>query len=206
MNLLETRVRQSAEATRWWWVFLITGVFWLIVALMVFRFDLGSVATVAALIAGVLIAGGVDELGTMAVAAGGWRWAHALLGLLYIIFGILALAIPGATFVILAALLGWVLLFKGAFDLISALTTRRSGEFWWLLLAFGIVEILVAFWAAADFGRLTILVIAFTGAWALSRGLTEILFAFEVHGAHERLAAVTEAAQTGGHRHGEAPA
>ncbi len=70
------------------------------------------------------------------------------------------------------------------------------------MLASGIVEILVA----PDFGRLAILATAFTGAWALSGGATEILIAFEVHGAHERLTAVAGAAQTAGHRYGEASA
>ena len=46
----------------------------------------------------------------------------------------------------------------------------------------GIAELLIGFWAAAYFGRSVILLVAWVGARALLRGITEILLAFKLRG------------------------
>ena len=51
---------------------------------------------------------------------------------------------------------------------------------WWLLLITGIVEILIGFWAAGDFGNAAILLVVWVGVLALTRGISAIIFAFEV--------------------------
>jgi uncharacterized membrane protein HdeD (DUF308 family) len=44
----------------------------------------------------------------------------------------------------------------------------------------GIVEILLGFWAAGDFGRKTILLLVWVGAAALIRGISQIIAAFAI--------------------------
>jgi uncharacterized membrane protein HdeD (DUF308 family) len=183
---MDTHVREVATATRWWWVFLITGILWLIVSLVVFRFDITSVGAVGVLIACVVIMAGVNEFLAIAVSEGGWRWVHGILGGLFVAFGVIALLNPWDTFVAMAAILGWVLLFKGIFDIVIAFMTKRVNELWWLNLIVGIAEIALAFWAAGYFGRKVVILIAWVGALALMRGITEIILAFQVRAIHKQ--------------------
>jgi len=44
-----------------WWLFLITGIAWLIIALIVLRFDTTSIATVGALLGIVFLVAGLNE-------------------------------------------------------------------------------------------------------------------------------------------------
>jgi uncharacterized membrane protein HdeD (DUF308 family) len=48
--------------TRYWWLVLLTGVAWIAVAVIVFRFDYSSVTAIAWLFGWVAIAVGVNEL------------------------------------------------------------------------------------------------------------------------------------------------
>ncbi|MGH2587566.1 MAG: HdeD family acid-resistance protein [Dehalococcoidia bacterium] len=192
----ENRLRQTEEATKWWWVFLATGILWLIVSLIVFRFDIESVEAVGILIAAVVIVTGVNEFMAMGVTEGGWKWVHAILGGIFVVVGVLALFNPWDTFVALAAMLGWVLLFLGIYQIIVAFITKQQNELWWLQLIVGGAAILLAFWAAGWFGRKVILLIAFTGAWALMEGISQIILAFQLRSIHkhpDRLAQAAEA-------------
>jgi len=127
----------------------------------------------------------------MAISQGGWRWVHGILGVAYIVVGVLALLNPWDTFVAMAALVGWVLVFKGTFDVVVAQMMRHEHELWWLQLIVGAAEIGLAFWAAGCFGRKVVILIAFVGAWALMRGIIEIITAFAVRSIHTRAEAGT---------------
>ena len=54
----------------------------------------------------------------------------------------------------------------------------------------GILEIVLAFWVAGSFRQSAILLVAYVGIIALSRGITEIFLAFKLKGLRsERIAA-----------------
>lgn len=185
----EKHAAEVEQATKWWWLFLVTGILWLIVSLIIFRFDIESVAAVGYLIALVVIFAGINEFMAAGVTQGGWRWVHIVLGVLFIIVGIIALFNPFDSFLALAALFGWALLFMGIFNVVVAFMTKSEHEFWWLQLIAGAALILLAFWSAGGYGigRRALLVIAFAGAFTLIRGITEIILAFQVRSIHKRL-------------------
>ncbi len=56
----------------------------------------------------------------------------------------------------------------------------RGVELWWVGLIAGSVQILLAFWAAGNFGHKSTLLIVWVGATALMQGLVQILRAFEL--------------------------
>src|SRR5215217_1753717 len=85
------------DATRWWWVFLITGSLWMIIALIILRMNTTSITTVAILFGCLAIVAGLNEFFT-AGALKTWRWLHVLMGVLFLIIGVVALFNPGATF------------------------------------------------------------------------------------------------------------
>lgn len=173
-----------------WWLYLITAAAWFIIAWTVLRFDLTSVVAVSILAGIVILTAGIAELFN-AFTAPGWKWLHAVLGVIFIVTSAIAFFQPGGTFAMLAAFVGWYLLFKGMLDIVLAFATKADNDAWWLLLIVGIVEVILGFWAAGRFGRSVALLIVFIGAIALTRGITDIVFAFRLrqlqHGAADQV-------------------
>jgi uncharacterized membrane protein HdeD (DUF308 family) len=161
---------RAAQAARYWWLFLVTGAAWL----------LFSVNSIAILFGVVMLGAAANEIGNAAGSHGGWRVAHVLLALVFAIIGIVSFFKPGGTFDALAGLMSFYFIFKGMFDIALSIFVRRVTDLWWLRLLLGLAEVVVGFWAAGDFGHRQILLIVFVGAAALTRGITEILFAFSL--------------------------
>lgn len=177
------------EAADRWWLFLITGICWLVFSLIVFQWDYVSVAAISYLFGVVAIVAGVNEFLQISVSTTGWKWVHGVLGVLFVLVGIYALVHPYDTFATLAALVGLFLLAKGIFDITVAFVTKGEFELWWLQLVLGIVEILLAFWVAGNFREKAILLVIYVGVVALVRGISEIFMAFKLKGLRRALAA-----------------
>jgi deazaflavin-dependent oxidoreductase (nitroreductase family) len=91
---------------------------------------------------------------------------------------VVAFVWPDVTFLALAAVIGWLLLFQGTFDVITALAYKPA--LWGMRLAAGIIEIAVAFWAIGYPGRSFTLLAVWVAAVALSRGIGQILLAMAI--------------------------
>lgn len=172
-------VKAMDEAARYWWILLITGIAWVLLSIIIFRFDWASVSSISILFGCVLLAAGASEFLSIAGATRGWKIAHGVLGAVFVVIGVIAFIHPGNTFAALAAVLSFYLVIKGTFDVVVALSSRDQ-DLWWLTLALGIIEILLGFWAAGDFGRKTILLLVWVGAAALIRGISQIITAFAI--------------------------
>ena len=166
------------DATSFWWVFLVTGIFWLGVSLFVLQFDTTSITLVSVLMGIVFLLAGLGEIMTAALISG-WRWFRVALGVVFAAGGIFAFANPEKTFVVVAALIAWLLLIRGTFDLIAALADTDV-PLWWLQLVAGLAQILVGFWAVGWTERQAVLLLVWVGVSALTRGLIEIVFAFQL--------------------------
>ncbi len=165
---------------KWWWLLLATGIVWILIGLYVLQAHYGSAVAIGYLVGFWLIFGGVAEFIEMAVVAG-WKWMHAVLGVLFIIGGIAALTSPFQTFTILASLVGFFLVLKGTFDFIVALAVRHELDLWWMGLIAGIIEIAIGVWAIGYPGRSAALLLVWVGIGAVIRGIAEIVTAFHVH-------------------------
>ena len=183
---METPARMEAraavgEASGTWWLFLITGIAWLLLSVIVLRFNITSIAAVGALLGVVFIAAGANEFMVMALRDMGWKWLHGILAVIFIIGGVWAFIHPIDAFYELAAILGFLLLLKGSFDIAMAFMTREVNDLWWLGLVVGIIEVLLAFWASQQlFAPRAALILIWVGFMAMFRGFTEIFLAFEV--------------------------
>jgi uncharacterized membrane protein HdeD (DUF308 family) len=189
-NTLFTERELAEEATDRWWMFLVTGIGWLVFSLLVFQWDYTTVYAISILFGIVALVAGVNEFFQIVVSSTGWKIVHGILGVLYVIVGVWALVNPRSAFTTLAALVAFFLLFKGIFDLTVAFMTKDEFDLWWLQLVLGIVEILLAFWVAGSFRTSAIFLVAYVGIIALSRGITELFVAFKLRGLHKRLATV----------------
>ena len=173
------------QVTRMWWLFLVTGIAWVIVSFMVLGFDPTTPATIGYLAGFVLIAVGVNEFVELGFAEG-WKWVHGVLGAIFVVTGIMALMSPFQTFGILALLVGWYLLVKGIVTLILSILARHVLPLWGLGLAAGIVEMVVGVWAIGYPGRSAWLLVLWVGLGALMHGITQIVLAFQLRGARPR--------------------
>jgi uncharacterized membrane protein HdeD (DUF308 family) len=174
-----TNVAVSALRAGPWWVFLITGPLWILIAWIVLRFNYRSVAAIAVLAGTVILLAAIAEA-YMAFTSPGWKWLHGILAVLFLITGIVCFIHPGNTFFWLAAFIGWYLLFKGIADIMLSFFTKSENDAWWLGLIVGILEVMIGFWAAGRWGRSAYLLIVFVGVIALARGITDIVNAFRL--------------------------
>jgi uncharacterized membrane protein HdeD (DUF308 family) len=163
-----------------WWLFLITGIGWMLVSLIVLRFDYVSVSAISILFGLVALGAGFLEIGLTMLVAGWWKLLSGLFAVVSIAAGIVSFIHPGDTFVALAAVISFFLVFAGTFDIITAISVRREISVWWLQLVGGIIELALGFWAAGYYGRSAVLLIAWVAAFALIRGVREFVFAFRV--------------------------
>src|SRR5205809_3649473 len=123
MTVAVNEATGSVDAARTgppWWLFIITGIAWLLIAMVVLRFDTTSIGTVGILLGVVLLGAGFTEFGAAAVGRG-MRWAHVLLGFLFLMGGFWAFFRPINAFWALASVLGFLLVFKGSLDLVCSL-------------------------------------------------------------------------------------
>src|SRR6478735_5884667 len=160
--------RQLGNALPPWWLLLITGIGWILVGLILLRFNYTSVHAISLLFGIVAIAAGVLEIGVIFIVRGWWKLLNAVLALAFIAAGVVALIHPGNTFQALAAVFSFFLIFAGTIDI------------WWLQLIGGIIELFLGFWAAGYYGRSAVLLIAWVAAFTLIRGVRDLVLAFRV--------------------------
>jgi uncharacterized membrane protein HdeD (DUF308 family) len=163
-----------------WWLMLITGIAWIVVSVILLRFDYTSVSAISILFGVVALFAGAAELVNVFIAAGWWKLLYAVLALVFIVAGVVAFIHPGNTFLALAAVFSFFLIFAGTFDIIISISTRHEIEVWWLQLIGGIIELALGFWAAGYYGRSSVLLVAWVAAFAIIRGVRDIVLAFRV--------------------------
>jgi uncharacterized membrane protein HdeD (DUF308 family) len=176
----------AEEVSGTWWLFLVTGILWILFAWIVLSINYSTVWAVAIYFGIGLIGGGLMSI-FLGSQAGSWRWLHITLGVVAIVAGVVALLWPDQTFLVLAAIIGWYLLFSGIIDMVTAFATRADTDLWWLQLILGIVQILIGFWAIGYEGRSIALLVIWVGATALARGISSLFIAFGLHHAGTEL-------------------
>jgi uncharacterized membrane protein HdeD (DUF308 family) len=169
-----------------WWMFLLTGIAWLIISVIVLRFRIASVATVGVLMGVVFLGGWFSEL-LIASVRRSWRWAHILLGIVFLFAAFWSFASPFSAFWALASVFGLLLILRGSLDLVSSISMRAINGTWWLGMVTGILEILLGFWVSQQrFPATAVLLLIWVGFFALFRGISEIVLAFELRGTQRR--------------------
>ena len=162
-----------------WWIGLISGSIWIVFALVVFRFDYTTVSAISILLGCVCLAGALFEAIAAFATHGWWRVVNIGLAIAFAIIGVVAFVHPGDTFEALASIFAFYLLLRGTFDIVVAIVLRGA-ELWWIGLISGTVQILLAFWAAGDFGHKAFLLVVWVGASALAHGIVQIVTAFRL--------------------------
>jgi len=182
--------REATGFAKNWWLFLITGLAWLLIAMIVFQFDRMSVATVGILIGFMFLGAAINEFLASATFSGGWKWVHVALGVLFILGALWGFFRPIDTVTALASVLGLLLVLMGTMAVVAALLSRDTNPVWGLGLAVGLLEILLAAWVSQSFYPARVSLILFwVGFMAIFKGIGEIVMAFELRHAKSKLEA-----------------
>jgi uncharacterized membrane protein HdeD (DUF308 family) len=167
--------------TRLWWLWLIFGILWIWIALVILQFDQASITTVGVLIGIMFLLSGFQQLMLGSLTRGWLQLVLFLFGLLMLVAGVIALISPENTFAAIADILGFLFLIVGTFWIIQAFGEREINELWWFGLISGIAMIVLAFWTGGQFfiHRAYVLLV-FAGIWAMFHGVNDIFRAFQL--------------------------
>ncbi|MEN6583268.1 MAG: HdeD family acid-resistance protein [Armatimonadota bacterium] len=101
-------------------------------------------------------------------------WTLETRGIIALLFGIIAIALPGMTLLALLILFGVYAIVDGLISLVAAFTTRR----WWPYLLIGFVGLAAGIVAFAYPGRTLLTLLYIIAVWAVVVGLAQIAHAF----------------------------
>jgi uncharacterized membrane protein HdeD (DUF308 family) len=163
-----------------WWLWLVTGVAWIIAALVILQFDSASITTIGVIIGFMFMFSGLQYFARAAMATR-LRWLWIGFGALMVVAGILCFINPEATFAGFADVLGFLFLLVGIYWTVEAFVEQGENSLWWLNLITGILMIVMAFWTSGQFfieKAYTLLV--FAGVWALVHGVMDIVRSFQL--------------------------
>ena len=171
----------AVSKTRLWWLLPIAGIAWIVLSVVILRFDYTTVAAVAVLF-GVycLFAAATQTMIAAMSASTGWAIAHGLLGGLLIVAGVVSFANFGATFDTLTALISFYFIFRGCFNIVMAFAANMLSG-WWVLLICGFIELGLGFWAAGSPNASVVVLVAWVAAAALVHGIGDITLGFQMH-------------------------
>jgi uncharacterized membrane protein HdeD (DUF308 family) len=168
------------DLSSFWWLWLVFGIAWVIIGLVILQFDQASVTTVGILI-GIMFLGTAAQQFAIASLAESGRWLYIIFGVLFVAAGVITLISPENTFAALADILGFLFLLVGIFWVIQAMAAREVSDLWWLGLVAGILMIILAFYTAgAFFVQKAFVLLVFAGIWSLMQGLKDIVAAFQI--------------------------
>jgi len=107
-------------------------------------------------------------------------WAIVLRGLCAVLFGVVAFAWPGITLTVLVLLYGAYALVEGVLAVAWAVIGRLPGPFPWGVLLAGLAGVAVGVWTFLYPGITALALVFLIGAWAVIRGIFEIVAAFHL--------------------------
>jgi uncharacterized membrane protein HdeD (DUF308 family) len=193
----EMNVRSNSKAESWptqavrrltgpWWAYLLAGIAWVLISVVILRFNIASVATIGLLLGALFLLSAVEEF-VIASVRPTWGWAHALLGILFIGAAIWSFVTPYGAFWALASVLGIMLVVVGMMHIITAIYSKVFNDAWWFGVIGGVLEVFIGFWVSAQsFRAQAVFLIIWAGLLALFRGIFEIVLAFEMRSAQSR--------------------
>lgn len=117
-----------------WWIFLLTGIAWLILAWIALRFAPASIPTVGVLLGVYFLVAAINEFFISSVMPS-WRWLHILMGIIFAFGAGWSFAQPYNAFWALASILGLLLIFRARWTSSPPSTpgasTAPGGWAWW---------------------------------------------------------------------------
>ena len=179
----------AREITGYWWLWLLTGIAWVVISLVILQFNSASVTTVGILVGVMFTFASVENFALLYMPeTGAMRWVAAIFGGFFLVAAVVCFVNPQGTFATLADILGFLFLLVGVWWIVRAFLEREVNALWWLGLIGGVLMTIIAFWTAGQFFiEKAYILLVFAGIWALMEGIADIVRAFAVRGLHQEL-------------------
>jgi uncharacterized membrane protein HdeD (DUF308 family) len=168
--------------TRSWWVFLLRGIFAVILAIVAFTRPLSTLYALVVIWGAYAVAEGVMALWAGIADDGRQqrRWFLVIAGLAGVLAGIGAWLWPGLTAVVLLGIIaGWSIV-RGIFEMAAAVVLRKAIENEWMLLAAGALSVLFGLVLLARPGVGLVALVWMVGVYALVNGVLLVMLAFRL--------------------------
>jgi uncharacterized membrane protein HdeD (DUF308 family) len=175
-------LREVAEQVgHLWWIPLLAGLASIGLGLAILATDW----TVHAL---VIITGLIFIIRGIALAfspayAGKTSGEHVVAGIAAVIAGVVLVAWPGPSLLVLAFFVGAWLAVSGSFHIITSFSRRRQLPHWGFTFSLGLIELLLGIWAMRRPEASLALLITIIGLWAVLTGVIYSVLAFEIRNA-----------------------
>ena len=175
-------IQQIAEQiSDLWWIALLTGLVSIALGLAILAADwtvhaLGIITGLVFVIRGIAL--------TFSPAyAGRTAGEQVVAGIAGVIGGVVLVAWPGPTVLVLAVVVGAWLAVSGAFHIITSFYRRRALPFWGFTFAVGVIELLLGVWAMRRPEATLAALITIIGLWAVLTGVISCVTGFEIRSA-----------------------
>jgi uncharacterized membrane protein HdeD (DUF308 family) len=186
-NLVDRLTDGLASKTRYWWLLLIAGMIWIVIAVAIPRLAYATVTTLAVLVGVFCLVAAANEALVGAMSSRGGRITRGLLAVIFVAAGIVAFLGVNATVVGLAAVMSVLFVFSGAIGVVAALANREHG--WWVLSIASFAELAIGLYVAGSLKAPIMTLLTWTTAGTLAHGIGEIALAFQVRRIRQQVAA-----------------
>ena len=180
--------RDAEEVARAWPIILLSGLISLVFGVLILTID-WSVDSLSTFVGVLFIVQGASWLLTRPLD-GGSRSTNILAGLLSAGAGIGLIAVPDKGLRTLAAFVGIWIVMSGLLHIAGAFSNRHV-PYWWLVLAFGLLEVPIGIAALRRPGLTLAIVVTVAGIWAIANGIWASVLALEVRKSPQRLRTAT---------------
>jgi uncharacterized membrane protein HdeD (DUF308 family) len=164
--------------SRGWWALLLMGIVSTVAGGLILIID-WSVRDLALFLGTLLVVHGVLTMLSLPLDGSPRGWAIAM-GILEAGVGVALFAWPEPTLLVVAALIGWWVLFTGVMTIAGSVSARRILPYWGLWLALGIGEVVVAFWLLQQPGLTLVSAVLAIGLWSIFYGVVLIAASIEL--------------------------
>jgi uncharacterized membrane protein HdeD (DUF308 family) len=173
--------------TRYWWLLLIAGAAWIVIAVVMLRFTYTTVETIAKLFGAVFLLAAAAEVMVGVLSSRGWRVARWLVAVVLVVAGVVAFLAVKATVVGLAAVMSVLFIIWGILGVVTAIAARRERG-WRAPLIAGLTEVAIGVWIATSLhASITTLLIS-VAAGTVVHGFGDIRSAFLIRRIGQHLA------------------
>ena len=170
--------QMAGQVSRLWWVPLLAGLVSILLGLAILASDWGI--KVLVVVTGLLfVIHGVSLVLSPAYARGS-RGEQVVAGTVAVIAGVVLLAWPGPTLLLLAVFAGAWLAVSGGFNIVTSISRRHTLPYWGLTTAVGVIELVLGLWAMRRPELALSVVVVALGLWAVITGVLYCVLAFEV--------------------------
>ena len=177
-NPLGTGTSTAGSTHSGWWLLLGAGIVSVVAGGIILSLD-WSVGDLAVFVGAFLIVRGLLTAFSPSLDGTMRGWSIAL-GVLEFAIGIAVWVWPSPTLYVVAAWIGWYVLFSGVMTIAGSISTRDVLPYWGLALALGIVEVVLAFYLLGQPGITLVATVFAIGLWSILYGVVQILLSFEV--------------------------